>query len=167
MASRTVVSLLDDIDGSDADETVKFGLDGTLYEIDLNTKHAEKLRAALAEYVSHARRVRAGNVVSIGTARSAGKKMTRQAERELSKAIRDWAKSKGVEMADRGRIPEQVVTAYEANDPTMLPGHKAPASITLAFSEGASEATPVKAAKKATKATKTTKAAAPPAAKVV
>ena len=54
MAIRVV--LADDLDGSEAEETVEFGLDGAFYEIDLSEDNAERLRDALAEYVEHARR---------------------------------------------------------------------------------------------------------------
>lgn len=56
MAQKVFVSLVDDIDGSEADETVEFGLDGVNYEIDLSAENAEELRDALAQYVEHARR---------------------------------------------------------------------------------------------------------------
>ena len=56
MAQRVHVVLVDDIDGSDAGETVTFGLDGSTYEIDLNEKNAAALREALSPYVGHARR---------------------------------------------------------------------------------------------------------------
>jgi Lsr2 len=48
---------IDDIDGSVAEGTVRFGLDGTEYEIDLNAEHTQQLRDALAAYVRAARRV--------------------------------------------------------------------------------------------------------------
>ena len=57
MAQKVNIVLVDDIDGSDATETVSFGLDGTSYEIDLNDKNASALRDALAGYVGHARKV--------------------------------------------------------------------------------------------------------------
>ena len=56
MAQRTLITLTDDIDGSEASETVVFGLDGATYEIDLNEAHAEDLREVLAPYVAGARR---------------------------------------------------------------------------------------------------------------
>ena len=59
MAAHTVVELLDDLDGTEADETVSFAVDGTSYEIDLNGQNAERLREALGEYIPHARK--AGN----------------------------------------------------------------------------------------------------------
>jgi hypothetical protein len=57
MAQKVNVILVDDIDGADAVETVSFGLDGTQYEIDLNSGHAEGLRGQLDLYVKKARKV--------------------------------------------------------------------------------------------------------------
>lgn len=62
MAQRTVVQLLDDLDGSDitdGGETVSFALDGSSYEIDLGSVHAAELRAALQPFAAAAR-TRAG-----------------------------------------------------------------------------------------------------------
>jgi hypothetical protein len=56
MAQKVQTILIDDLDGSQADSTVRFGLDGTDYEIDLNTDHAHQLRHALVRYVNAARR---------------------------------------------------------------------------------------------------------------
>ncbi len=56
MAQKISVLLVNDIDGSQADETIPFGLDGTHYEIDLNSKHAQELRGQLERYVSGARK---------------------------------------------------------------------------------------------------------------
>jgi hypothetical protein len=57
MAQKVNIVLVDDLDGSEATESVSFGLDGTSYEIDLNDKNAAQLRDALAPYVGHARKV--------------------------------------------------------------------------------------------------------------
>ena len=57
MAQKVHIVLEDDLDGSDATQTVSFGLDGTSYEIDLNDKNANALRDALAKYVGHGRKV--------------------------------------------------------------------------------------------------------------
>ena len=57
MAQKVHIVLVDDLDGTEATETVSFGLDGTSYEIDLNDKNAAALRDALAGYVGHARKV--------------------------------------------------------------------------------------------------------------
>ncbi len=59
MAQKKQTLLIDELDGSAADSTVRFGLDGTEYEIDLNTEHARALRDALARYVNAARRAEA------------------------------------------------------------------------------------------------------------
>src|SRR5256885_12151467 len=101
MARTVQVQLLDDIDGSPADETLTFALDGTHYEIDLNAKHAEKLRTSLAKFVSKSRRVGRGHVVSTRRTRTAG--TPARSDRAQNQAIRDWAKSKGIEVSDRGR----------------------------------------------------------------
>ena len=111
MARKVQVHLLDDIDGSKAEETLKFGLDGTLYEIDLNAKHADKLRSSLAQYVTHARRLGRGQVAA--TSRGRGQAPARS-DREQNQAIRDWAKSKGLDVNDRGRIPANIVEQYHA-----------------------------------------------------
>jgi hypothetical protein len=109
MARKLVVDLVDDIDGGKADETLKFGLDGMLYEIDLSAKRAEQLRSALAKYVSHARRQGRGQVVPSGRARGTSPART---DREQNQAIREWAKAKGLDVSDRGRIPTNVVEQF-------------------------------------------------------
>ena len=111
MARKVEVKLVDDIDGGEADETLRFGLDGTNYEIDVNAKHADKLRAALARYVTRARRVGRGPVVA--SARSG--RPTARSDRAQNQAIREWAKKEGIELADRGRIPGNIVKQYQAN----------------------------------------------------
>jgi Lsr2 len=105
MAQRVHIVLQDDLDGSDATETVSFALDGTSYEIDLNDKNASALRDALGPYVGHARRLSG----SRRGRRSAGNSSTHSA-----KEIRDWARSNGRKVPDRGRIPADVRAAFEA-----------------------------------------------------
>ncbi len=110
--SRTVkVQLLDDIDGSHADETLAYGLDGVNYEIDLSAPHAEKLRAALAKFILKSRRIGRGRVVP-SRGRTPG--APARSDREHNQAIRDWATSKGIEVSERGRIPRNVIEQYEA-----------------------------------------------------
>lgn len=114
MATQTTVTLIDDIDGSDAAETVEFALDGASYEIDLNEKNAKKLRDAVANYVAHARHVGAG---SAGGRRSGARRGARAAQvrnsREQLQAIREWARKQGYEVSDRGRIAAGIVEAFE------------------------------------------------------
>ncbi|NYF98835.1 histone-like nucleoid-structuring protein Lsr2 [Janibacter cremeus] len=103
MAQRVEIILEDDIDGGDATETVTFGLDGVTYEIDLNDSNAAALRDALAGYVGAGRRV-AGR-------RSSGSSSSRSNSGELAK-IRQWARSNGYDVSDRGRISKKVREAY-------------------------------------------------------
>ena len=108
MAQRVNIVLVDDIDGSDATETVAFGLDGTSYEIDLNEKHAAKLRDALSSYVGHARKV--------GSGRRTRSKASVSATGASAKEIRDWARSNGFKVPDRGRIPANVREAFDSKN---------------------------------------------------
>ncbi|GAB3495097.1 histone-like nucleoid-structuring protein Lsr2 [Amycolatopsis cihanbeyliensis] len=112
MAQKVLVSLVDDLDGSEAEETVEFGLDGVSYQIDLSSDNAEELRDALAQYVEHARR--AGGRKRTGTRASAKVAAARPAsvDREQNQAIRAWARKNGFQVSDRGRIPSEVVEAY-------------------------------------------------------
>lgn len=103
MAQKVQILLLDDIDGSEAAETVQFGLDGSHYEIDLNDKNAGKLRDALSGYIGHARK----------TTTKKGR-ATRTELGPSTREVRDWARSNGYEVSDRGRVPAEVKAAYEA-----------------------------------------------------
>jgi hypothetical protein len=113
MAQKVTVSLVDDLDGDKADETVEFGLDGKNYEIDLSNSNADKLRDALADYVAAARRP-GGRRRSGGGATAAAAATGRRAsvDREQNQAIRDWARKRGMKVSDRGRIPADVLDAY-------------------------------------------------------
>lgn len=115
MATQTTVSLIDDIDGSAASETVAFALDGAAYEIDLNDKNAKKLRDALATFVANGRRTDAGRRGGRPAARTG--RPARAAvgsNREHLAAVRDWARKNGYEVSDRGRIKAEIVEAFEA-----------------------------------------------------
>ena len=109
MAKKVQVTLVDDIDGSEAVETVSFAVDGTSYEIDLSKANAKKLRDALATYVASARR--AGRVRAAG-GRSG--RATARADREQIQAVREWARRNGHKVSDRGRVPASVLDAYNA-----------------------------------------------------
>ncbi|MEH0934369.1 histone-like nucleoid-structuring protein Lsr2 [Micromonospora psammae] len=113
MAKQIIHKLVDDLDGGDADETVKFALDGVQYEIDLSNSNAAKLREAFAQYIAHGTRVGRGGVVVGG--RAARGRGGATADREQNKAIRDWAKKNGKEISDRGRIPQEIVDEYHAS----------------------------------------------------
>ena len=106
MAQKVSVTLVDDIDGGAAAETVTFGLDGTTYEIDLSTKNAGKLRDALAGYISAGRR---SSSRSGGRRRSGG-----SPDRQRTQEIRAWARKKGIKVSERGRLSSDIVAQYEA-----------------------------------------------------
>ena len=107
MAQKIQTLFIDDLDGSDAEGTVRFGLDGTDYEIDLNTKHAQELREALAPYLSAARR--AG-----GAARRPARGPRKAAAGEPNTTeVREWAKAQGIGVKDRGRVPAELVTKFK------------------------------------------------------
>ncbi|MBP2329287.1 hypothetical protein JOF56_009672 [Kibdelosporangium banguiense] len=102
---------MDDLDGSVAEDisTVTFGLDGASYEIDLTGGNAEKLRKNLADFVGAARRT--GGRVKRGTGIKGA--ATPAANREQTRAIREWARKNGFDLSDRGRIPSNVLEAFE------------------------------------------------------
>lgn len=108
MAQRVNITLVDDIDGSEASETINFGLDGATYEIDLNDGNAEALREALSAYVGHARRI------SGSTRRSGRKALSGSVSKSNTKDVRAWAQQQGMEISERGRIPVDVQRAYDA-----------------------------------------------------
>jgi hypothetical protein len=110
MAKQVVVNLVDDLDGSKAVSTIRFALDGTEWEIDLNGKNESQMRRDLAKYLDAARRVRAE--ASSSMRRGANPKT----DRERNTAIREWARSEGAELATRGRIPMAVQAAYARKD---------------------------------------------------
>ncbi|MDT3443062.1 MULTISPECIES: Lsr2 family protein [unclassified Pseudofrankia] len=111
MAQKTIVSLIDDLSGEEADETVRFGLDGAQYEIDLSEKNATKLRESLAPFVGAARR--SGGRASGGRRVVARTPSRRGGGTDRTADIREWARSNGYTVSDRGRIASNIVEAYE------------------------------------------------------
>jgi Lsr2 len=105
MAQRVSVELEDDLDGGPADETLRFGIGGSEYEIDLSKKNASRFRRQIAPYIEHARK--AGRGQRRRPARTAS-------SRERSGDIRAWAKDHGIAVSERGRIPASVVQQYQA-----------------------------------------------------
>lgn len=104
MASKTIVMLEDDLDGGPATETVSFGIDGVVYEIDLNDQNAKKLRDAFAPYIAEGRRV--NGRARRGRGNSVGKNAH-------ATQIRQWAVDNGIKISDRGRIPLAIQRQYE------------------------------------------------------
>jgi hypothetical protein len=107
VAQKVQTLYVDDIDGSDADGTIRFGLDGTDYEIDLNAENAQALRDALAGYISAARRA-GGGTRQVRSGRKA------PANGVNTTAVRVWAKAQGLEVKDRGRVPAELMVKFKA-----------------------------------------------------
>ncbi|HEV2796544.1 MAG TPA: Lsr2 family protein [Nocardioides sp.] len=108
MAQKVNIVLVDDLDGTEASETVTFGLDGSSYEIDLNDANAAALREALSGYVGHARKVTGGGRRARRSNGSASSSSSN------TKDVREWAKSQGMDVSERGRISADVQQAYDA-----------------------------------------------------
>lgn len=149
MATETTVRLVDDIDGTEAAETVSFGLDRFAYEIDLTTKRAAELRGALAEFVSSARRV------VEPAARTRRQQGPAVADPEQTRAKREWARQNGFKVSDRGRIPTEVEEAYNAravqpNAKDLADGYVRPATVSDEVPKLASVPSPFEAPDDAT-----------------
>jgi len=103
VATKITVALEDDLEGGPANETVRFAIGGTGYEIDLNKKNARAFRKQLAPFVEHARKAGRGQ-----------RRPRTSSSRQRSSDIRAWAKQQGIAVSGRGRIPASVVAQYEA-----------------------------------------------------
>ncbi|WP_190816111.1 histone-like nucleoid-structuring protein Lsr2 [Saccharopolyspora pogona] len=110
MAEKVTVALVDDIDGTPAETTVEFSLDGVNYTIDLSQDNDTELRDALTPYVSHARRTGGRKRATIKPAKAAAPPTT---DKERNQAIRAWAREQGFQVSDRGRIPAEIAEAYD------------------------------------------------------
>lgn len=108
MAKQTTVTIIDDIDGSPGAEQVEFTFEGRSYEIDLSPGNAGRLREALTPYLSAARRT--GAARRPAAAAPAPRSGT---DRERNQAIREWAGKNGFTIAERGRIPANVIEAFD------------------------------------------------------
>lgn len=108
MAQKVQVILVDDLDGGVADETVTFGLDGVLYEIDLSAAHAKELRDTLVTWTATARKSGRAATAARGSARR------RTVEGPSANEIREWARSNGHSVNERGRISQEIRDAYTA-----------------------------------------------------
>ncbi|WP_433463949.1 histone-like nucleoid-structuring protein Lsr2 [Spirillospora sp. CA-128828] len=106
------INVIDDIDGSPAEETIMFSLDGVSFEIDLNADNAAALRDIFRPYLEHGRKKPwPGRRATTGPQRTHRHARSRMKSAE----IRQWAKTRGLAINDRGRIPAYVIEEYEAN----------------------------------------------------
>jgi len=108
MAQKIQTLFIDDLDGGEADGTVRFGLDGAEYEIDLSTQHADALRKALQPYLTAARKASGGPQRRTTRSRRAGISGVNTTE------VREWAKAQGIDVKDRGRVPAELVVKFKA-----------------------------------------------------
>lgn len=104
MASRVTTTLIDDLDGTPADETVAFALDGVAYEIDLTAEHAQQLRDAFSPFLHEARK-------TVGLGRPA---LHRVEVAPDPRAVKSWARARGIALPPRGKVPAEVLEAYRA-----------------------------------------------------
>lgn len=111
MAQKVNIVLVSDLSGGEADETVTFALDGTTYEMDLSNKEADKFRGVFQDYIAVARKVSGGRGRKASSSRSTSG--SGRSSDELA-SIREWAKSNGHEVSERGRIKQEVLDAYDA-----------------------------------------------------
>ncbi|MFW6600462.1 histone-like nucleoid-structuring protein Lsr2 [Propionibacteriaceae bacterium Y2011] len=111
MAKQIITQLIDDMTGEvlpeGEGETIRFGVNGVSYTIDLGRESARQFREALAPYVENAER-------EPGTTRSSiePRRSSPRTDPEQVKAVRDWARDNGYQVSDRGRIPTRVLEAY-------------------------------------------------------
>jgi len=112
VARQVIETLIDDIDGKAADETVRFGIDGVDYSIDLSGRNASKLRSLLSTYQDAGTRLGRSTVSGQGRRETVGGRSA--GGRAENKAIREWAAKQGKELSERGRIPAAIVEEYRA-----------------------------------------------------
>ena len=105
MAQQIQTLFIDDIDGGPAEGTVRFGLDGTDYEIDLSTAHHEELHEVLAAYLTHARKT--------GGTAWRGPRGRRGDSALDTRKVREWAKAQGIDIKERGRVPAEIIEKYK------------------------------------------------------
>ncbi|TWF76863.1 Lsr2 protein [Pseudonocardia hierapolitana] len=112
MATQTTVTLVDDLDGGNADEQVEFTVDGKSYAIDLSASNSRELREVFAPYISAGRRT--GGRRRNSPAPDTAARPAPRTDREQNQAIRDWAQKQGLKVSERGRISTSVLEAFKA-----------------------------------------------------
>lgn len=121
MAQQVRVDLVDDIDGVAATQTVPFSVDGVAYEIDLCDNNAARLRENLAQFIDAGRRTGGRKARSAATKTNNG---TATTDREHTNAVRTWARDNGWPISDRGRIPREILAAYDTAQQESAPAVK-------------------------------------------
>lgn len=117
MAQQTSINLIDDLTGGQAAETVRFALDGSNFEIDLNKKNAAALRKALGDFVANARKTAPAKSGGKGGRATAAVTPTGESKADRAaylSAVRTWAHDNDLRVGDRGRIPQDIIARFEA-----------------------------------------------------
>jgi hypothetical protein len=107
------VMLIDDLDGSEGAETIRYSVDGQEYEIDLSEKNAERFRSVLKEFVDVSREVEQPPVLSIAPARVSRRQSSGSGGRDDIAQIRAWAEAQGMDVSARGRVKKEIIDAYD------------------------------------------------------
>jgi hypothetical protein len=112
MAQKVIRQFIDDIDGSEAERTFTFAVDGTHYEIDLSTQNIKEFHEAIAGFVESARKVKASGP-GRGARTTSPSTSGSGRSREQTQAVREWARQQGHSINDRGRIPASIQQAFD------------------------------------------------------
>lgn len=110
MAQRTV--LMDDIDGSEAAETITYTINGQDYEIDLSEENAQRFYDIFGQYIERSRRVER-QTAPTRRGRGNGRRRGGGNGRNDIPQIRQWAETNGYEVSARGRIKKEIIDAYD------------------------------------------------------
>lgn len=120
MAKKVVT--LDDLDDSqEAEETLLYLVDGEYWEIDLSVDNARKFREAFAKYVQASRSVPAKEAARRLAADSGTSGIGTSYGEYDPAVVRAWAQQNGIEISDKGRVPEHIVTMWRRGTQTANP----------------------------------------------
>lgn len=111
MAKEVIVRLRDDVDGTDAVETIEYTWEGVTYEIDLSEENSQKFRDQMEHWVEHSRMTERRTVRSVVPVPEKKKATT---DKEQLAAIREWARGKGLAVSDRGRVRQEIIDLYNS-----------------------------------------------------
>lgn len=102
---ETIVHLIDDVDGGEADKSFEFGWEGKMYAIDLSSKNSRALEKVMNDLVPHSRLVRHTRTGKVAHVVKTGPD---------PRAVREWARSNNIEVNRLGKVPSSVIEQYEA-----------------------------------------------------
>ena len=113
MAQKVITEFIDDIDGSAAERTFTFAVDGTNYEIDLSAENIAEFNSAIGGFIESARRIKGSKNSDGRRARSGAEAADGRQSREQTQAVREWARQHGHNISNRGRIPASIQQAFD------------------------------------------------------